>query len=254
VPRVDRVSFSLSVGTTVPRHVHLVEVPPVLIDIHPEWRGYEYFVVQHEIVIVDRSRNIVAVVEAGPSHARSGGSGAATLDLSQAEIRQVQEVLIEKGFYEGDVDGIFGPRTREALITFQRQEGLEASGRIDTRTVTSLGLSERIGESATQGTTRRERSTIGRGEEEGQPSRRGRDGGQRNMDRQRSGGQTSTQPSRDQSTTGQGGDRHGGQTMGPGQRGAAGAPTTGQGGDGRGPGAQSPKATSPSGGGAGAGR
>jgi peptidoglycan hydrolase-like protein with peptidoglycan-binding domain len=52
----------------------------------------------------------------------------------------VQLVLIERGF-SVEADGVFGPRTRQALIQFQRREGLAATGRIDSRTVTSLGVS-----------------------------------------------------------------------------------------------------------------
>ncbi len=63
-PRVDRVNFDVHVGTVVPRSVHVVEVPPTLIDIHPEWRGYRYFVVHDQIVIVEPdSLRIVAVLD-----------------------------------------------------------------------------------------------------------------------------------------------------------------------------------------------
>jgi hypothetical protein len=37
-------------------------VPTVLINIHPQWRGFFYFVVGDEIIIVDRNHRIVAVV------------------------------------------------------------------------------------------------------------------------------------------------------------------------------------------------
>jgi peptidoglycan hydrolase-like protein with peptidoglycan-binding domain len=55
-------------------------------------------------------------------------------------------VLIEKGFSIGEPDGVLGTRTRQALIAFQRQQGFEASGRIDSRTVTALGLSNMSGQ------------------------------------------------------------------------------------------------------------
>src|SRR5262245_4160159 len=61
-PRVNNVNFALSVGTVVPTSVHVVEVAPVLVEIHPEWRGYFYFVVGDEIIIVDRGHRIIAVV------------------------------------------------------------------------------------------------------------------------------------------------------------------------------------------------
>lgn len=62
-PRVEKVNFSLNVGTVVPRTVHIVAVPETLVVIHPQWRGYRYFVVGDEIVIVEPdSLKIVAVL------------------------------------------------------------------------------------------------------------------------------------------------------------------------------------------------
>ena len=63
-PRVDHVEFNVSVGTVVPRSVRLVTVPRQIIEIEPEWRGYEYFMVGDQIVIVNpRSMEIVAVLD-----------------------------------------------------------------------------------------------------------------------------------------------------------------------------------------------
>jgi hypothetical protein len=62
-PRVNNVNFALTVGTSVPTSVRVVEVPPTLIEIHPDWRGHMYFVVGEEIIIVDRNHHIVAVIE-----------------------------------------------------------------------------------------------------------------------------------------------------------------------------------------------
>jgi hypothetical protein len=64
-PRVDRVDFSLSVGTGVPRSVRFVPVPRTIVEIEPSWRGYDYFMVGEQIVIVDpRSMEIVAIIDA----------------------------------------------------------------------------------------------------------------------------------------------------------------------------------------------
>lgn len=63
-PRMNHVDFALNVGTVVPRDVRIVEVPPVIIDIHPEWRGYRYFIVNDQIVIVEPgSLRIIAVLD-----------------------------------------------------------------------------------------------------------------------------------------------------------------------------------------------
>jgi hypothetical protein len=63
VPRVNNVNFSLRAGTTVPTSVRVVEVPPTLIEIHPQWRGHMYFVVGDQIIIVDRNHRIIAIID-----------------------------------------------------------------------------------------------------------------------------------------------------------------------------------------------
>jgi len=143
VPRVNNVNFSIRVGTMVPRHVRVVEVPPVLIEIYPQWRGHRYFVVRDELIIVDRDYRIVSVLPVGT------GSGAqldrhrgdtVVLSLSSEDIRQVQIMLRQKGF-DIEVDGVMGPRTRQAITAFQRQQGLQATGEIDRSTSVALGVS-----------------------------------------------------------------------------------------------------------------
>jgi hypothetical protein len=52
-PKVSNVNFSLTVGTVVPRTVKIVEVPATLVEVHPAWRGYKYFIVNDQIVIVE---------------------------------------------------------------------------------------------------------------------------------------------------------------------------------------------------------
>jgi hypothetical protein len=146
LPRLSRVDFAVSVGTVIPTHVTILDVPPALIEINPSWRGHRFFVVEEDIVIVSPERRIVAVVPVGGSARASGGGGGASamaLDLPPEEIRIVQQVLIDRGF-DVELDGVFGTRTREALIAFQRREGLQVTGTIDTRTVTKLGVQDRV--------------------------------------------------------------------------------------------------------------
>jgi hypothetical protein len=163
VPRIDRINFSLAVGTVVPTTVRIVEVPETLIEIHPEWRGDMYFVVRDEIIIVDHSHRIVAIVPVGSSSAQLGtserGSVAVGSGMSVQDIRQVQIMLIQKGFNVGEPDGVLGPRTREALIVFQRQQGFEATGQLDSRTMTALGVSG--GRQQGTSTTGSQPSTMG---------------------------------------------------------------------------------------------
>jgi hypothetical protein len=66
-PRLSRsdVSFSISVGTRVPRSVHFVTLPSEIVRIVPQYRGFDYFLIEDEIVIVDpQTLEIVAVIPA----------------------------------------------------------------------------------------------------------------------------------------------------------------------------------------------
>jgi hypothetical protein len=64
-PRVSSPSFTVSVGTRVPRTVRFAALPRTIVEIEPEWRGFEYFMVGDEIVIINpRSMEIVAIVQA----------------------------------------------------------------------------------------------------------------------------------------------------------------------------------------------
>ncbi len=52
----------------------------------------------------------------------------------------LQEVLKQKGFDPGAVDGDFGNGTEAAVIAFQKSEGLLADGIVGAQTLTALGL------------------------------------------------------------------------------------------------------------------
>ena len=63
-PRVGSVDFDVAVGTAIPRgRIHIIPVPETLVQIEPEWRGFLYFIVRDELVIVNpEDMRIVAVV------------------------------------------------------------------------------------------------------------------------------------------------------------------------------------------------
>jgi hypothetical protein len=63
-PRLGKVDFSIKEGTVVPRTVRVIEIPDVIVEIHPEWRGFKYFIVNEQLVIVEPDTlMIVAVVD-----------------------------------------------------------------------------------------------------------------------------------------------------------------------------------------------
>ena len=65
VKPATNVNFSIAVGTQVPRTVTFHPVPRQLVTIYPDWQGYEYFLVNYQIIVVNpRTMQIVAVLEA----------------------------------------------------------------------------------------------------------------------------------------------------------------------------------------------
>lgn len=58
--------------------------------------------------------------------------------LSRAERRELQELLLARGFDIGKPDGVIGARTRQALQTVQGQLGLQADGRAGQKTLKAL--------------------------------------------------------------------------------------------------------------------
>jgi hypothetical protein len=56
-------------------------------------------------------------------------------------VADVQSVLQEQGYYHGEVDGLVGPLTQEALAAYQSNAGLEQTAAIDQPTLESLGVS-----------------------------------------------------------------------------------------------------------------
>src|SRR5882724_159810 len=56
-------------------------------------------------------------------------------------IADVQGVLQQMGYYKGEVDGLLGPMTREALAGYQADQGLTQTEAIDEPTLDALGMS-----------------------------------------------------------------------------------------------------------------
>jgi hypothetical protein len=59
------------------------------------------------------------------------------LDPSTEDVG-VQQRLANLGFYHGEIDGLVGPLTREAIATFQARTGLDATGELDGVTLSKL--------------------------------------------------------------------------------------------------------------------
>jgi glucose-6-phosphate 1-epimerase len=58
--------------------------------------------------------------------------------LSRAERRELQRLLLQRGYAIGEADGVIGANTREALLNLQPQLGLTADGRAGRKILEAL--------------------------------------------------------------------------------------------------------------------
>lgn len=58
-----------------------------------------------------------------------------------SEVRAIQTRLKEWGYYSGSVDGIYGTGTKNAVISFQKKNGLTPDGIAGKKTLAAIGIS-----------------------------------------------------------------------------------------------------------------
>lgn len=94
VQPLTNVNFSLSVGTVVPREVRVQPLPADVVEIVPQYRGYNFVLVKDEIVIVEPSSyKIVAIL---PYSGRSTASAPASTEQRKTTFSDRDREMIRK--------------------------------------------------------------------------------------------------------------------------------------------------------------
>ena len=70
-----------------------------------------------------------------------------------SDVTKVQKRLIQYGYMTGSADGKYGEKTRDAVIWFQKRNGLTADGRVGSATAAALGVTLGSSGSTTASTT-----------------------------------------------------------------------------------------------------
>jgi peptidoglycan hydrolase-like protein with peptidoglycan-binding domain len=88
--------------------------------------------------------------------------------MSREQVKKAQQALKDKGHYDGDIDGLVGPKTRDAMKKFQKAEGIQETGRLDAETMAKLGV-QASGASDTSGASASPRTDGGAKSSGGSP-------------------------------------------------------------------------------------
>lgn len=81
---------------------------------------------------------VAAAVALGCMSAAFAEPTTAYMDKQSDSLRAAQQRLINLGLLKGSADGAYGPKTADALSTFQDQNGLDATGHLDAATLELL--------------------------------------------------------------------------------------------------------------------
>lgn len=125
VQPLNSVNFSLSVGTAVPRDVRLQPLPAEVVEVVPQYRGYNFVLVKDEIVIVEPSSDkIVAVL---PYSGRSTAAAPARTEQRKVTFSDRDREVIRKHAKARPVEGrTTGSAVRTEIRTGERvPQGVE---------------------------------------------------------------------------------------------------------------------------------
>jgi peptidoglycan hydrolase-like protein with peptidoglycan-binding domain len=75
-----------------------------------------------------------------------GAQSTAPVRVSRQQVKQVQQKLKTAGLYKGGIDGVMGPETRQAIMQFQKQNGLRNTGSLNQQTLAALTHNRTNGE------------------------------------------------------------------------------------------------------------
>ena len=93
-----------------------------------------------------------------PVDSRINLSSEVPAETDWKDVQGMQQTLQDRGRYHGKIDGVFGLRTRASIRGFQKAENLPATGQLDVRTASKLGVRsesrEDTGYATTQGSRR----------------------------------------------------------------------------------------------------
>lgn len=81
----------------------------------------------------------------------SSANALSKMGSTGAEVREIQTRLKKWGYFNSTVDGIYGTRTKNAVIYFQKKNGLTADGICGKKTLAAMGINSSSSSSSSSG-------------------------------------------------------------------------------------------------------
>lgn len=83
---------------------------------------------------------ILGILVAAPAfgQAQDLPFGAQQQAIEPQLMARIQQQLKQDGYYDGQVDGLFGASTSRALAEWQQDQGIRPSGQVDARTLAAM--------------------------------------------------------------------------------------------------------------------
>ncbi len=116
----------------------------------------------------------ISLTSSNTTSSNTSSGAALKQGSSGATVKTLQNKLISLGYLKGTADGVFGAKTKTAVIAFQRAKGLPADGVVGAKTAQALGItlsgsSSNTGNNSTSSTDLNLLARVVYGEARGEP-------------------------------------------------------------------------------------
>ncbi len=90
----QKLNVQVNVGTRLPRGVQARRLPPDIVRIMPQYRDYEYTVIDNRVAIIDpRRREVVDILDDGPGYSRAAAYGRDRVVISDDTRKRLRELV-----------------------------------------------------------------------------------------------------------------------------------------------------------------
>ncbi len=90
----QNLNVQVNVGTRLPRGAEARRLPPEIVRIMPQYRDYEYTVIDNRVAIIDpRRREVVDILDDGPGYSRAAGDRRDRVVIGEDTRRRLRELV-----------------------------------------------------------------------------------------------------------------------------------------------------------------